>query len=136
MSESIRNLLQGVPDKRTVQVLERALDAARADSVALRASLVTVKADLDAERASRVLLKADVDAIQAWGATLLADLTAVRTAVTGITAKLDLDAGVTDENYASGLDPAALTTSAIAAITTTAPAAVTTAAPAATTLLR
>lgn len=89
MSESIRNLLQGVPDKRTAQVLERALDAARADSVALRASLVTVKADL----------------------------TALRTAITGLTAKLDLDAGVTDENYASALDPAALTTTDPAATT-------------------
>lgn len=39
----------------------------------------------------------------------LTDLTALRTAITGITAKLDLDAGVTDTNYASLHDPAALT---------------------------
>lgn len=41
---------------------------------------------------------------------LLTDVTAIRTAVVGITAKLDADAGVTDTNYASTLDPAALTT--------------------------
>lgn len=43
---------------------------------------------------------------------LLADITAIRTAVTDITAKLDADAGVTDTDYASTCDPAALTTTA------------------------
>lgn len=42
------------------------------------------------------------------------DLGAIRTAVTGITAQLDADAGVTDTTYASGNDPAALTATAIA----------------------
>lgn len=41
---------------------------------------------------------------------LLADITAVRAAVLLITAKLDADAGVTDTNYASLCNPAALTT--------------------------
>ena len=36
------------------------------------------------------------------------DLTNLRNAITGLTAKLDADAGVTDTNYASTLDPAAL----------------------------
>ena len=40
---------------------------------------------------------------------VLTDLTAVRTSITGITAKLDADAGVTDTDYASLHDPAALT---------------------------
>lgn len=40
---------------------------------------------------------------------LTADITAVRAAVTGITAQLDADAGVTDTDYASGNDPAAIT---------------------------
>lgn len=43
---------------------------------------------------------------------LLTDLTAVRSAVVAITAKLDADAGVTDTDYASTCDPAALTTTA------------------------
>ena len=43
---------------------------------------------------------------------LLTDLTAVRAAVVAITAKLDADAGVTDTDYASTCDPAALTTTA------------------------
>ncbi len=38
-----------------------------------------------------------------------ADSDAQRAAIVGITAKLDADAGVTDTNYASTLDPAANT---------------------------
>lgn len=38
------------------------------------------------------------------------DLTALRAAFVALTAKLDLDAGVTDVNYASTLNPAALKT--------------------------
>lgn len=38
------------------------------------------------------------------------DLTALRSAITGITAKLDADAGVTDTDFASTQDPAALKT--------------------------
>lgn len=41
---------------------------------------------------------------------LLTDVTALRAAVLAITAKLDADAGVTDGNYASTCNPAALTT--------------------------
>jgi len=51
-----------------------------------------------------------VNELQADHATLLADVTAIRTAVTGITAQLDADAGVTDTDYAANNDPAALTT--------------------------
>jgi hypothetical protein len=42
--------------------------------------------------------------------SMLADITAIRAAVVAITAKLDADAGVTDTDYASTCDPAALTT--------------------------
>lgn len=37
------------------------------------------------------------------------DLAALRAAIVAITAKLDADAGVTDTNYASTCNPAALT---------------------------
>lgn len=40
------------------------------------------------------------------------DLAALRAAIVGITAKLDLDATVTDTDYASLHDPAALDTTA------------------------
>jgi len=43
---------------------------------------------------------------------VLNDLTALRAAFVALTAKLDADAGVTDINYASTLDPAALETTA------------------------
>jgi len=54
-----------------------------------------------------------VNELQTDHATLLADVTAIRTAVTGITAQLDADAGVTDTDYASSNDPAALTTASL-----------------------
>lgn len=38
------------------------------------------------------------------------DLAALRTAITGVNAKLDLDAGVTDTNYAALHNPPALRT--------------------------
>ena len=41
-----------------------------------------------------------------------ADLAALRAAVVAITAKLDADGGVTDTNYASTCNPAALTLTA------------------------
>jgi len=41
---------------------------------------------------------------------MLTDLTALRAAIVAITAKLDADGGVTDTNYASTCDPAALET--------------------------
>ena len=41
---------------------------------------------------------------------ILVDMTALRTSITAVTAKLDADAGVTDTNYASTCNPAALTT--------------------------
>lgn len=41
---------------------------------------------------------------------VLVDITALRTAIMAITAKLDLDGGVTDVNYAATCNPAAPTT--------------------------
>jgi len=41
---------------------------------------------------------------------MLADITALRASIVLITAKLDADVGVTDVNYASLTNPAALTT--------------------------
>jgi hypothetical protein len=48
----------------------------------------------------------------AFTAAVLADLTAIRGAIVATTAKLDADSGVTDTNYASTLNPAALTVTA------------------------
>ncbi len=42
--------------------------------------------------------------------SLLVDVTALRASILLITAKLDLDAGVTDANYASLTNPSALNT--------------------------
>ena len=44
---------------------------------------------------------------------VVADITAIRAAVLAITAKLDLDGGVTDTNYAATCNPAALTSDTI-----------------------
>lgn len=48
-------------------------------------------------------------------AALLADVTEIRTKLIATHTKLDADAGVTDVNYASTNNPAALTATAIAA---------------------
>ena len=70
-----------------------------ADSIKQR--MGAVKLDLMTERELRALLSAT-----------LVDLTALRASVVAITAKLDADGGVTDTNYASTCDPAALTLTA------------------------
>ncbi len=43
--------------------------------------------------------------------SMVVDLAALRASIVAITAQLDADAGVTDTDYASNCDPAALTTS-------------------------
>lgn len=45
-------------------------------------------------------------------AAVVADLAALRVSIVAITAKLDLDAGVTDTNYAATTNPAAMTATA------------------------
>lgn len=75
---------------------------------ALQAIFQAVDTELDALRTLANECKVDVNA-------LVTDATAIRTAVTSITAKLDLDAGVTDTNYASTCNPAAITATTIAA---------------------
>jgi hypothetical protein len=62
------------------------------------------------QRTNKVANYQDARELKALYDALLADLTAIRTSITGITAKLDLDAGVTGTDYASLHDPAALTT--------------------------
>ena len=59
----------------------------------------------------------DLANIRATLVTLKADVNAHRAAIVALTAKLDLDAGVTDVNYAATCDPVADTTAAPAAIT-------------------
>lgn len=59
--------------------------------------------------------KTFMDEVKTDYTALLADVTAIRTAVLAITAKLDLDGGVTDTDYAATCDPAALTATSIAA---------------------
>lgn len=54
-----------------------------------------------------------VNELQTDHATLLADITAIRNAVVGITAQLDADIGVTDTDFASSNDPAAITTASL-----------------------
>jgi len=52
------------------------------------------------------------DIAAATTAAVVADLAALRASVVGITAKLDLDAGVTDTNYAATWNPAGQTSTA------------------------
>ena len=52
----------------------------------------------------------DAEAMRQLITNLLADITALRTSIIATNAKLDLDLGVTDTNYSSLNNPAALTT--------------------------
>ena len=61
-----------------------------------------------AHRINAVASTQDAKELRQLLTAILADLTALRTSITGITAKLDLDAGVTDTNYAALNNPAAL----------------------------
>jgi hypothetical protein len=56
--------------------------------------------------------KSEAKAVRALLEAALADLTALRAAHLALTAKLDADGGVTDVNYASTTNPAALTLTA------------------------
>lgn len=82
------------------------------DLVKLLNNIVDVVNELQADHATFVTLTTELNTD---GDAVFADLTAIRNAVLAITAKLDLDAGVTDVNYASTCNPAALTATAIAA---------------------
>lgn len=63
----------------------------------------------------------DINGTRVGGAsTVRADLAALRASIVAITAKLDLDAGVTDTNYAATTNPVANTAVAFTAIQTTA----------------
>lgn len=55
-----------------------------------------------------------VNEVKAGYTAQKADVAAIRTGLVGVTAQLDADATVTDETYASGNDPAAITSAAIA----------------------
>lgn len=56
--------------------------------------------------------KSDAKALRTLLEAVLADNTALRASIVAITAKLDADDGVTDTDYASSADPAALTLTA------------------------
>ncbi len=59
-------------------------------------------------------LATDLADVRAKYTALLADVTAIRTKYNAALAKLDLDAGVTDTNYAATQGAAALTAAALA----------------------
>jgi hypothetical protein len=78
-------------------------------------------------RTSNTSLKTLADELKADYAALLADVAAIRTAYNATLAKLDLDATVTDSNYAATNPAPAATATAIAAADATAPPAALTA---------
>ena len=62
------------------------------------------------DTASRRALLALLDAVRVDLNTLATAATALETAVEGVTAQLDADAGVTDTDYAASNDPTLVTT--------------------------
>lgn len=79
-----------------------------------------ISAEIGIDPSTKVVLAAlaaDNASLRTQLTALLADVTAIRTAYLVVTAKLDLDATVTDTNYAALGNPAALTAVAPAAAT-------------------
>lgn len=79
---------------------------------AVSAESNTLIAELHDDHATN---KTIIDELKTDYTALLADVTAIRTALLALTAKLDLDGGVSGTDFAATVDPAALTASAIAA---------------------
>ncbi len=96
MATSIKQQIPTMTDHREQEALRKLFEA--------------VLNDLQAGGGGTAVFN-DLTQIKVELAQIAADLAAIRTAVTGLTAKLDDDAGVTDVDYAATLDPAALTTS-------------------------
>lgn len=68
--------------------------------------------ELIGQRMAHISDKTDAKELMALYNAVLTDLTRLRTAITTLTAKLDADVGVTDTNYATLCNPAALETRA------------------------
>jgi hypothetical protein len=96
----------GVTDANYASTWDPAATTATADSFAQYETRNAV---------APLALADDIANIRTFTSEVAADLTAQRAAIVGITAKLDLDGGVTDTTYASGNDPAALITAALSA---------------------
>lgn len=132
-----RNLVRPVLDPVSVATWAGFIGDAMVDLQGIRASLVGMSAKLDADGtvadtdyasndpAALTTLSSVCDGPRglssggvldtqwhALTATWLADMTALRAALVAMTAKLDLDTGVSGTNYASLWDPAALTVAA------------------------
>ncbi len=129
MSESIKDMTGGWSDNRMGGWLRRLLEAAKTELDALRTLTSELRTDHATQKTSYDACVTLIDELaddQAVNKTLtdelvvdndaaVADISALRAAIVGITAKLDLDAGVTDTDYASLWDPASQTSTTIAA---------------------
>ena len=82
------------------------------DLITLLQNIVDLVNELGDDHAT---FKTVVDELKTDYTALLADVTAIRTSLIATTAKLDADATVTDTNYGSLNNPAALTATAISA---------------------
>jgi len=101
---------------------------AASDMVAFVANVTAMQADIAALRGCLLRVQADESALRTTVAAVQTDVAAIYTGYAALVAKLNLDVGVTDADYAN---PAAKTSAAPAALTSSAPAAVTSAVPAA-----
>jgi hypothetical protein len=101
---------------------------AASDMVAFVANVTAMQVDIAALRGTLLRVQADEKDIHTTLAAVQTDVAAIYTGYAALIAKLNLDTGVTDENYAN---PAAKTSAAPVALTSSAPNAVTSAAPAA-----
>lgn len=97
------------------------------DHATFKTSVDAIETLIEELHDDHATFKTVVDELKTDYTALLADVTAIRTKLVATHAKLDLDGGVTDTNYAATNDPAALTATAI---TASSPATLTAAKPA------
>lgn len=108
MAESVKRRTAALANNSDAIELKKLLDAARTELGVIR----TLANELRTDHAT---LKTLTDELIVDGDASVVDVAALRTAIVGITAKLDADAGVTDTDYAATWDPAAQTGTSIAA---------------------
>lgn len=108
----------GINQEDLVKLLQNIVDIVnelRADHATFKTAADAVETLIEELHDDHATNKTLMDELKTDYTALLADVTEVRSKLIATHAKLDLDGGVTDTNYAATNNPAALTATAIAA---------------------
>jgi hypothetical protein len=97
------------------EILEQDITGSGLNQGDLVKLLTNIKDVVNEIQADHATVKTFIDELKLDFDRSVTDLGVLRTAITTLTAKLDLDATVTDSNYAATCNPAAITATTIAA---------------------